>query len=437
MIVIRPHPGMETGWAIIPFRQDGTTAHPSLRLRRPIMCATYKIRPLASREANPGIPEIFTTCSSGPISPGQPGNRPRRRPRVRQVGLDVVGIGAVNLDVIVTAAAASARADLELLLAGVPGGLDWGAEVFVAESTVYAAVEAVGAAALTATLGGSAFNTVHALARLGRDLRLGYVGVAGRVPVPGLSSLALLDRLGVDRTHVRTDPATCGLCFSFAAAGERTMITAAGANVGLAGHLAGSFDALVGYLAGARVVHLAAPLDDHSPARLLALVHAVRRANPATLISFDPGHGWSTGPPPAVRDLLAASDLVLVNQREFAALGGDGPDEAVAARLAAGSVSDRLVIAVKRPDGVLCCRPRSDRVRTEWLARPPLPAAEIHDPTGAGDMFAAGLLAVLATDVTKHRLGCRLGIELARHAMRHPGPDRHAALAAITATVLG
>ncbi|MEN3362238.1 MAG: hypothetical protein V7637_6220 [Mycobacteriales bacterium] len=348
---------------------------------------------------------------------------------------DVVGIGAVNLDVIVTAGAGSGRVELERLLAGA-GGLDWGAEVLVDEPTVYAAVEAVGAASVTATLGGSAFNTVHASARLGRGLRLGYVGVAGRVPVPGLSSLALLDRLGVDRTHVHAAAATCGLCFSFAAAGERTMLTAAGANAGLAGHLDASFDLLVGYLAAARIVHVAAPLDDRSPARLLRLVRAVRAASPATLISVDPGHAWSTGPPPAVRDLLRASDLVLVNQREFAALGGSGPDEAVAAGIAGGAASERLVIVVKRPDGVLCCHAGPGGVDADWLPRAPLPAAVIRDPTGAGDVFAAGLLAVLAADPGNHRLGCRLGTELARHTMRHPGPDRHADLAGIAETVL-
>lgn len=355
--------------------------------------------------------------------------------------LDVVGIGAVNLDVIVGAGAvpigaAAARSRLDRLLAGNPGGVEWGAEVFADEPTVLAALDAVGAASLTATLGGSAFNTVHALARLGRDLRLGYVGVAGRVPVPGLSSLALLDGLGVDRTHVRADPATCGLCFSFAADGERTMITTPGANRGLADLIDTRFDALVGYLAHARVVHVAAPLDDRSPERLLALVGAVRAAGAGTLISVDPGHGWATGPVPAVRALIRASDLVLVNQREFSALSGGGPDDVAAGRLATGSATGRLAIVVKRPDGVLYCRQRPGGVDIDRHMRPPLPPEEIRDPTGAGDVFAAGLLAVLVTDPANLRLGARLGVTLARHSMRYAGTERHPELAALARSVL-
>jgi sugar/nucleoside kinase (ribokinase family) len=400
---------------------------------------------------------------------------------------DVVGIGAVNLDVIVTAAAVGAgseqvRARLEQLVAGAgAGALEWGAESFVDESTVAAAVEAVGASSLDVTLGGSAFNTVVALATLRRGLRLGYVGVAGQVPVPGLSSLALLARLGVDHEHVRADRTrSCGLCFSFAADGERTLLTSPGANVGLADLIDTRFGALTGYLAAARIVHLAAPLDDRSPARLLDLVRAVRRASPETLLTFDPGHGWSTVPAPAVHELVRASDLVLLNQREFAALGGAG--------LVQQSDTGRLVIIVKRPDGVLCCRLRAGAVELQPLTRPPLPATEIRDPTGAGDMFAAGLLAVLAAnppgdsdgigavdrdraeagdrpgdpdggrpgdsdgigavdrdraeagdrpgDSDSIRLGSLLGIELARHKLRYVGTQRHADLPEIARAFL-
>jgi sugar/nucleoside kinase (ribokinase family) len=358
--------------------------------------------------------------------------------------LDIAGVGALNLDVIVTAAAVPdgagaagrepVRARLERLA---PGGLEWGAEVLVDEATVYAAVEEAGAAALAAALGGSAFNTVYAITQLGRGLRLGYVGVAGRVPVPGLSSLALLGRLGVDHTHVRAEEdRTCGLCFSFAAGGERTFLTFPGANTGLADLIDARFDALCGYLASARIVHLAAPLDDRSPGRLLALVRAVKQASPGTLVSFDPGHGWSTAPAPAVRGLLRASDLVLLNEREFAALGGAGTPGETAGRLLRPAADGDQTLVVKRPDGVLCCRRRAGAVQVEALTRPPLPAADVVDPTGAGDVFAAGLLTVLAGNPAGVRRGALLGVELARHALRYVGVQRHAELAAVAEAFL-
>jgi sugar/nucleoside kinase (ribokinase family) len=85
---------------------------------------------------------------------------------------------------------------------------------------------------------------------------------------------------------------------------------------------------------------------------------------------------------------------------------------------------------------VLYCRERDGVVEVQRLTRPPLSAADIRDPTGAGDVFAAGLLAVLASDPADLRLGSRLGIELARHKLRYVGVQRHAELAEVAAAFL-
>src|SRR5262245_40121686 len=118
------------------------------------------------------------------------------------LALDVVGLGALNLDFIVAATVPDGagqnglRARLERLVgtSGVP--FEWGAETLVDEKTSYAALEEVGTTSLDATLGGSAFNAVFALTQMQLGLRLGYIGVAGRVPIPGLSAVGQFDRLG-------------------------------------------------------------------------------------------------------------------------------------------------------------------------------------------------------------------------------------------------
>jgi hypothetical protein len=127
------------------------------------------------------------------------------------VALDVVGVGALNLDFIATVAAmpagtetASIRSRLERLAASSSPPFEWGAETVVDEKTIYAALEEVSTTSLDATLGGSAFNAVFALTQMQLGLRLGFVGVAGRVPIPGLSSLAQFVRLGVDHAFVAT-----------------------------------------------------------------------------------------------------------------------------------------------------------------------------------------------------------------------------------------
>jgi sugar/nucleoside kinase (ribokinase family) len=361
--------------------------------------------------------------------------------------LDVVGVGALNLDFIATVAAVpvdteaiSVRARLERLLAGSTPPFEWDAETLVDEKTIYAALEEVSTTSLDATLGGSAFNAIFALTQMQLGLRLGYVGVAGRVPIPGLSSLAQFARLGVDHTYVSYDDVkACGICFSLADRGDRTLLTYPGANASMADLIDARFDALVEYLASARVVHVTSLLDARSPERLLSLIRATKEASPSTLLSFDPGHGWSAAPSAAVAGLVRLSDFLLLNHREFKALGEHDDDDAerdVARKLLRRFDNGHTVVIVKRTDGVLACRQRfggvDAEVEVEQFSQTPLPPGEIRDATGAGDIFAAGLLAVLAGDRMQVELGSFLGMQLARHKLQYVGSQGHAELAKIT-----
>ncbi|HKN98956.1 MAG TPA: hypothetical protein VJX10_17685, partial [Pseudonocardiaceae bacterium] len=124
--------------------------------------------------------------------------------------LDVVGIGALNLDYIANASALaeqhlsrSVTGRLSGLLQATVGTLTWGTEHSVNADTIHAAIEAVSAVRPDTALGGSAFNAIHAMAKTQAGLRLGYVGVAGRVPVIGLSTMQTFQKLGVDHRFVR------------------------------------------------------------------------------------------------------------------------------------------------------------------------------------------------------------------------------------------
>jgi sugar/nucleoside kinase (ribokinase family) len=233
----------------------------------------------------------------------------------RTFALDVVAIGALNLDYIISSSnlpdersTRLSKRIVDLLDADQPLP-EWGTETSVDERTVYAALEAVNASSLQTALGGSAFNAIHTIAQLELDLRLGYVGTAGRVPGRGLSSVQKLEALGVDHRYVFSDDDhLCGVCFSFTEDGDRTLLTHVGANAVMAEHFETAFDELVAYLTSARVVHVTSFLDDRTPARLLALLTAVKRANPATMISFDPGHVWCHDPDPAIAGLVALAD---------------------------------------------------------------------------------------------------------------------------------
>jgi sugar/nucleoside kinase (ribokinase family) len=343
--------------------------------------------------------------------------------------MDVVGVGALNVDLIAGASALQGTRVLDLISrkAGISPPLEPCTERLVDESTVrtaLACLDSPGAGTgtgigteLTAVLGGSAFNTLHALARTGLGLSLGYVSVAGRTPVPGVEPEAVLDGLGIDRRMVRADhDSLSGICLSVYEDGERTLLTHTGANTGIADHVRDRFEELASYIGAARVAHVTSFLDPDGGRELYRLLAEVRRRSPGTRISFDPGHAWSTDPSPAVLAVAALSDYLLLNGREYADFmplvpGGDA------------------TAVVKYPGRVEVRGPGA--AGPQVYAHEPLPDDEVEDATGAGDVFAAGLLAAIGADRGIGE-GVRLGMALARHKLRHIGAEGHGRFAEIT-----
>ena len=360
-----------------------------------------------------------------------------------EFALDVVGIGALNLDYISgTSEMVNADREHELTirlsdLIGQRGdSLEWGVERRVDSPTIHAVIEAVSSSRPETMLGGSAFNAIHAIAKTKAGLRLGYVGVAGRVPVIGLSPVQQFESFGVDSRYVRQDSDNlCGICFSYSEEGERTLLTHAGANSGMAYYIEQEFDALAKYLAGAHFIHVTSFLDDRTPAALLSLLRAVKQAGRGNLISFDPGHVWISNLTPEVEGIIELTDYLLLNNREFGELGRRVPGESDAA--VAERVLDRLhsvdgAVIVKRATGVWSHRRENGNTLSEFYTHTPLPADQVEDATGAGDVFAAGLLVVLASQRMQIELGALLGMQLARHKLRYVGNAGHAQFAKVT-----
>ncbi|HEY8473616.1 MAG TPA: PfkB family carbohydrate kinase [Natronosporangium sp.] len=360
---------------------------------------------------------------------------------------DVVGVGAFNIDYL-TAGSGSAGNDqpnslgsrIERVLAAAGIQLEWGTEHAVDERTIYAALAEVDRAALKDSLGGSAFNAIYTLAHLNLDLRLGFLGLAGRVPIPGQSGVAELAALGVDHQFVRYDPSRlCGICFALQVDGERTLLTHAGANSYFADYLDDAFDDIVDYLSATRVVHVTSFLDDRTAGRLEILLRKVKSNSPDTLISFDPGHVWSQAKAPEIDGILGVTDFLLVNSREFRDLGNYQPgdtDEAIAGRLLRKS-GERMTVILKRPEGVVSFELEDGSVRRDAYQHATLSQDEIKDATGAGDVFAAGLLAATVSDRQSIELGSALGMALARHKLRFVGTHGHGGFATIARQFIG
>lgn len=286
--------------------------------------------------------------------------------------MDVVGVGALNLDHLVRGSSESLP-------------VERGSEGWVAADVVLPFT------GTPPTLGGSAFNTVSTLSATGLELRLGFVGVVGSET----AHVSRLDALGVDRRFVFRSDGPTGTCVAVLEDDDRTLLIHPGANDAMPRFLDA---ALVEYLAAARIVHLTSFLDRSTPAELATLMRAVRARG--TSLSLDPGHEWATAPSPAVLELIGMADYLFLNEREFEALG-PGPG----------------VTVVKSASGVRVLERGTDT----FTGHVPLATGDVVDPVGAGDVFAAGYLAALVSPRIPTGAGPELGLALARHALRHDG----------------
>jgi sugar/nucleoside kinase (ribokinase family) len=330
---------------------------------------------------------------------------------------EVIGVGALNVDYIAGASRLSARAD-ERVTESV-ARFDWNREGPVDEGVITAAIRNLGAASLSHSLGGSAWLSIFSLAQMQVGIRLAYIGVLGRIETPGLSFIDQMDELSIAHDWVgRVPEQLCGLCLSYIDDTDRVMLTHPGANYTMHRYIRENFDVLAEYLAAARYVHVTSFLDEHTPGQVLRLLKRAKQINAGLQISFDPGFDWAEHVSDAVAGILGLTDLLFVNYREFKALGqyhhGEA-DETVARMILSRCNAGCTVFVTKRYDFTESFQAVTGGVALQtFRLRHPLRESELEDATGAGDVFAAAVLASLTSARLKIELGAYLGLELAR-----------------------
>jgi ribokinase len=205
--------------------------------------------------------------------------------------------------------------------------------------------------------GGKGANQAVAAARAGSEVSfVGRVGddAAGRMLREGLIAE------GVNVAHLRTDIAAPSgrALIAVDPHGENTIVVSPGAN------------ARVG----------AADVDDASDVLRDAAVTLVQHEIPAAAVvaaAREAGGTFVCNPAPA-RELVAGIDVLVPNERELAALGGDPEALGIDAVVVTLGARGALVVAGGRREEI------------------PAPSVDAVDTTGAGDVFCGVLAHALA-----------------------------------------
>jgi len=229
--------------------------------------------------------------------------------------------------------------------------------------------------------GGKGANQATAAARLGAAVR--FIGAVGADDF-GTRRLAAMTADGIDVSRVARlpDSPTGVALITVDAAGENTIVLAAGANMAVTPEAVNAFDfaALGGSGAGVFVAQLELPLPT-----VAAGLAAAKAAGLTAMLNVAPYT-------PAARGLLRVVDILITNEGEAGDLAGwreaVTPENAAAVAAALRERGPRTVIVTLGAAGAVVSTAES----ATHLTAPPVQPV---DTTGAGDCFTGALAAGL------------------------------------------
>lgn len=222
--------------------------------------------------------------------------------------------------------------------------------------------------------GGSAANTITALARVG--LSTGYIGKVaddreGRLLLNDFEE-NLVDVRGV----AVADKGRSGVVMAFVdPKGERALYVDPGVNDTLTRE-----DIDVEYASSAKLIHLTSFVGDKPLKAQIELLRELRKSK-EIMVSLDPGEIYARRRE-AIKPLLERTDILILNETEVRLLTGLGSREGAETLLKLGP----KIIVVKLGDRGSYATDGEQRLHVNALK------AKAVDTTGAGDAFNAGFL---------------------------------------------
>lgn len=229
---------------------------------------------------------------------------------------------------------------------------------------------------------GGGFNVMSAAARQG--MAATYVGRLGRGAFSQLAR-ADLEREGIAVVLAPDENQDVGFCLVLVdATGERTFVTAPGAELTLDGAALATVVPADGdyvFLSGYCVVH---------PETGPAIVSWLSELSPGVIVAFDPASRVLDIPSDLLDAVLARSDWLLLNTVEAVALSGEEEISDVLEVLLTVSGRRGVVVHAAERGCILATRDGD-------VSEVPGYAVEVRDSNGAGDTHDGVLLAELAT----------------------------------------
>jgi ribokinase len=230
--------------------------------------------------------------------------------------------------------------------------------------------------------GGSAANTIYALAKLG--ISTGSSGVVGDDD-EGRTLLKDFQKVGVDTSRIKVKPkAKTGsvLCLSDRR-GKRSLYVSPGAN-----NLLTIDDLDLSYMNQAGMLHLSSFADDRQFKILLQLMD---RLDPSLKISFSPGAIYAVKGLKALAPILSRTYILFINQDELKQLTGEEVEVGAESCLKQGSHNVAVTLGKGRKLGKAAAVGYIRGADNEYVIEPQAIGTEV-DTTGAGDAFAAGFI---------------------------------------------
>ncbi len=338
---------------------------------------------------------------------------------------DFVGLGALNIDYILTEKKVrSLNLNLKEIFGSdfEPGIEEWINNLQVIEDRI----AKIGSDNFRISCGGSAFNTIYAMSFLNQNLKLGFIGIAGK-PEDNCDFKEKFKSAKIDDQFVLYDNTqSCGKCISYIAT-DRSLQTSEPIARHLGSYLEKNRENILKYLSQTRFIHITSIFDEETPKTVNNIIKDAKKRNPFLKISVDPGYEYVKSGEPYVKELLSMADFVFLNRKEFEEFGRNNDDLTRAKNIFNILNSDTHVIVLKTYSSIHVYEKFQDQIYHQRYLNYPTPRFLIKDDTGAGDVFAAGFLAAQVLPVFRgdFTYGIKLGLNMVRQKLNAFGHSNY------------